>query len=206
MGTPLSTDGSSPAADDDKQSDPPGETGNFWRFAASGVFFQGGVASVEANTIVSALVQGLTGSSLAVGIAAAITRYGWLFPQIIVSYLAQRRKRRMPYYKFGAFGRAACLAAIAMLLWFGANLPGIIIIAAFFVLWTLYGFVSGIVGVPYNDIVARSVPSSRRSRLLALRFFGGGILALIVAGAAHELLRRYAFFFQAMPPHSLSVR
>ena len=124
MGTPLSTDGSSPAADDDKQSDPPGETGNFWRFAASGVFFQGGVASVEANTIVSALVQGLTGSSLAVGIAAAITRYGWLFPQIIVAYLARRRDRRMPYYKFGAFGRAACLAAIAMLLWFGANLPG----------------------------------------------------------------------------------
>lgn len=194
MGTPLSTDGSSPAADDDKQSDPPGETGNFWRFAASGVFFQSGVASVEANTIVSALVQGLTGSSLAVGIAAAVTRYGWLFPQIIVAYLAQRRERRMPYYKFGAFGRAACLAAIAMLLWFGANLPGTIIIAAFFVLWTLYGFVSGIVGVPYNDIVARSVPSSRRSRLLALRFFGGGILALIVAGAAHELLRRYAFF------------
>jgi MFS family permease len=191
---PSSTGGASPATDDDRQGGPTGAGKRFWRFAASGVFFQGGVASVEANTIVSALVQGLTGSPLAVGISAAITRYGWLFPQIIVAYLAQRRQRRMPYYKFGAFGRAACLAAIALLLLAGAELPSAAVVATFFVLWTLYGFISGIVGVPYNDIVARSIPSSRRSRLLALRFFGGGILALIVAAVAHELLRRYSFF------------
>ena len=180
---------------DGRQGAPPGAAhGNFWRFAMSGVFFQGGVVSVEANTIVSALVQGLTGSPLAVGITAAITRYGWLFPQIIVAYLAQRRERRMPFYKLGAFGRAACLAAIAILLWFGAGLPGTAVVAAFFILWTLYAFVGGIVGVPYNDIVARSVPSSHRSRLLALRFFGGGVLALVVAGFAHEVLGHFPFF------------
>ena len=46
----------------------------------------------------------------------------------------------------------------------------------------------GIVAVPYNDIVARSIPSARRSRMLAVRFFGGGILALAVAAAAHYFL------------------
>ena len=48
--------------------------------------------------------------------------------------------------------------------------------------------------MPYNDIVARSVPSSHRSRLLALRFFGGGVLALVVAGFAHEVLGHFPFF------------
>jgi hypothetical protein len=48
--------------------------------------------------------------------------------------------------------------------------------------------VGGIVAVPYNDIVARAIPSERRSRLLAARFFGGGLLALGVAAAAHWLL------------------
>ena len=52
---------------------------------------------------------------------------------------------------------------------------------------------AGVVGDPYNDIVARAVPSSRRSRLLAVRFFGSGILALIVAFAAHEILNRLEF-------------
>ena len=66
-------------------------------------------------------------------------------------------------------------------------------IALFFAVWTIYSFMSGIVAVPYNDIVARSVPSERRSRLLALRFFGGGVLALIVAAAAHRLLAALPF-------------
>lgn len=162
--------------------------GHFWRFAIGGVFFQGGAASVESSTIIAALVQGLTGSTLAVGAAAAISRYGWLFPQIIVAYLAQGRTRRMPFYAFGAFGRVACLAGVAALLWLGQGLPGGVVAGFFFLGWTAYAFVSGVVAVPYNDIVARAVPSSHRSRMLAIRFFGGGVLALGVAWAAHELL------------------
>jgi hypothetical protein len=118
---------------------------------------------------------------------------------LVVSIDYRRLSRPAPgavhaVYKFGAFGRATCLAAIAILLWFGANYSGIVVVVACFILWTLYAFISGMVGVPYNDIVARSVPSSSRSRLLALRFFGGGILALIVTGVAHELLSRLSFF------------
>ena len=60
-------------------------------------------------------------------------------------------------------------------------------------LWTAYAFVSGIVAVPYNDIVGRSIPSSRRSRMLAIRFFGGGLLGLGVAAAAGRLLNELAF-------------
>lgn len=56
----------------------------FWRIAVAGVLFQGGAAAVDTSTIVAALVHALTGSSFAVGAAAAIARYGWLFPQPIV--------------------------------------------------------------------------------------------------------------------------
>ncbi|MCH7864750.1 MAG: MFS transporter [Proteobacteria bacterium] len=165
----------------------------FWRISAGGIFFQGGAAAVDSSTIIAALVHGLTGSSFAVGAASAILRYGWLFPQIFVAYFAQRRRRRMPFYMVGAFGRATCLIGIAALLAFAGSLPGAFVVAMFFALWTLYAFVSGIVAVPYNDIVARSVPSARRSRLLALRFFGGGLLALGVAAAAHRLLAALPF-------------
>ena len=64
---------------------------------------------------------------------------------------------------------------------------------AVMVLWTAYAFVSGIVAVPYNDIVARSVPSEMRSRLLATRFFGGGVLALGVAAIADRLVANLEF-------------
>ena len=165
----------------------------FRRIAAAGIFFQGGAAAIDTGTIVAALVNALTGSAFAVGAAAAIARYGWLFPQLFVAYHAQRRVRRLSYYSVGAFGRVACLAAICILLFAVPHDFSQVTIAGFFVLWTLYAFIGGIVAVPYNDIVARSIPSAQRSRLLALRFFGGGLLALAVAAAASRLLGGFAF-------------
>lgn len=165
----------------------------FWRIATAGVFFQGGAAAADTSTIVAALVHGLTGSPFAVGAAAAIARYGWLFPQLIVGWLAQRQQRRLPFYMAGAFGRVACLVGVAGLLGIVGNQPGTGLTAAFFLLWTVYAFVSGIVAVPYNDIVGRSITSAHRSRMLAFRFFGGGLLALAVAGAADRLLAALPF-------------
>ena len=167
----------------------------FWRIATAGVFFQGGAAAVDTSTIVAALVHGLTGSPFAVGAAAAIARYGWLFPQLIVGWLAQsqRRQRRLPFYMVGAFGRVACLAGVAALLGVAGDQSGPLLIVAFFTLWTAYAFVSGIVAVPYNDIVGRSIISAYRSRMLAFRFFGGGLVALAVAGIADRLLDALPF-------------
>lgn len=170
---------------------PAAEPSRFRRIAAAGIAFQGGAAAVDTSTIVAALVHQLTGSALAVGASAAIARAGWLAPQVVVGYLAQRRERRLSLYSFGAFGRAIALIGVAAVL-FAVTDPRQAAIA-FFVLWTMYAFVSGIVAVPYSDIVARSVPSGRRSRLLAWRFFGGGLLALAVAAAADRLLSGVAF-------------
>jgi MFS family permease len=172
---------------------PAAEGSRFRRIAAAGIAFQGGAAAVDTSTIVAALVHQLTGSTLAVGAAAAIARAGWLVPQVVVGYLAQRRERRLPLYAFGAFGRAIALTAVAAVLLTVDEADSLGAVVAFFILWTLYAFISGVVAVPYNDIVARSVPSARRSRLLAWRFFGGGVLALAVAGAADRLLNGLPF-------------
>ena len=166
----------------------------FWKIAGAGATFQAGSSSVDSATIVASLVFQMTGSAFAVGAASAILRLGWLLPQLVVGYLAQRSPRRMPYYAFGAFGRATCLALIALLLWFSGASPGPTLAAAFLVLWTVYAFVSGIVAVPYNDIVGRAIRPDRRSRLLAWRFFGGGMLALAAAAVIHQVLDRAPSF------------
>ena len=160
----------------------------FWKIAGAGAAFQAGSSAVDSATIVASLVYQLTGNVFAVGAASAVLRLGWLLPQVVVGFLAQRAGRRMPFYIVGAFGRALCLALIAVLLAVAAGLPHGWVVAGFLALWTLYAFVSGIVAVPYNDIVGRSIPSGSRSRMLALRFFGGGVLALAIAAVVHRLL------------------
>ena len=138
----------------------------FWRIAGAGAAFQGGAAAVDSATVVASLVFQLTGSAFAVGFASAVLRLGWLLPQLVVGYLAERVDQRMPFYVFGAYGRAACLALIALLLWWGwdwpqLDWPPIPLAAGFLALWTVYAFVSGVVALPYNDIVGRSIPGDR---------------------------------------------
>ncbi len=159
----------------------------FGRVATAGITFQAGSAAVDSATIISALVFQLTGSSVLVGAVTAILRFGWLFPQLFVGFLAQRDGASMYYYKIGAFGRAGCMAALALVLATAAWWSQVQLAAAVMILWTAYAFVSGIVAVPYNDIVARSIASELRSRLLATRFFGGGLLALGIVAIADRV-------------------
>ncbi len=166
----------------------------FWKIAGAGAAFQAGSSAVDSATIVASLVYQLTGNVFIVAAASAALRLGWLLPQAVVGFLAQRADRSMPFYIVGAFGRAICLLLIALLLAVAAGLPQAWIAGGFLALWTLYAFVSGVVAVPYNDIVGRQVPSKSRSRMLALRFFGGGILALAVAALVHRLLASQGLF------------
>jgi MFS family permease len=166
----------------------------FWKITGAGASFQAGSAAVDSATVVASLVNHLTGSVYAVGAASAVLRLGWLLPQLLVGFLAQRANRRMPFYMAGAFGRATCLALIALMLLTVSEPAGAWVAGGFLLLWTLYAFVSGIVAVPYNDIVGRSIPSGARSRMLAWRFFGGGVLALGVAAVMHQLLATEKIF------------
>ncbi len=163
----------------------------FWHVAGAGAAFQAGSSAVDSATVMSALVHQLTGSAIAVGAVPTILRLGWLLPQIVVGYLAGKCGSSMPFYVLGAFGRTFAIAALAAILWLGgtAGWSFAALGAVTLVLWTIYAGLSGIVGVPYNDIVARSVPSEQRSRMLALRFFGGGVAALGVAAVADRLIR-----------------
>ena len=167
----------------------------FWHVAGAGTAFQAGSAAVDSATVMSALVFQLTGSTVAVGAVSTILRLGWLLPQLFVGYFAGRGASSMPFYVVGAFGRTAAIATLAIVLWIGATAGwayatlGALTLG----LWAFYAFLSGIVGVPYNDIVARSVPSERRSRMLSIRFFGGGVVALLVLALADRLLRTLDF-------------
>jgi energy-converting hydrogenase Eha subunit A len=112
---------------------------------------------------------------------------------LIIGFLARRPGTSMQYYVIGAFGRATCMALLALVLFVGANWSSLLLSVLVMILWTFYAFISGIVAVPYNDIVARSVPSKLRSRLLASRFFGGGVLALGIVAIADRLVGNLAF-------------
>jgi hypothetical protein len=69
----------------------------FRSVATAGSTFQAGSAAIDSATIMSALVFQLTRKLILVGPVTAILRFGWLFPQLIVGFLAQRDGSSMRY-------------------------------------------------------------------------------------------------------------
>jgi Na+/melibiose symporter-like transporter len=115
---------------------------------------------------------------------------------------------RKPIYLVGGGGRAACLGllAVALLVWpAGAGDTSFALLVVFFAVWAAFSFVAGLSGVPYNDVIARTIPSDRRSRLLGLRLFVGGALAAggglliraILRDAPEASLQPYGLIFGA---------
>jgi hypothetical protein len=69
----------------------------FRSVATAGNTFQAGSAAIDSATIMSALVFQLTGKLILAGPVTAILRFGWLFPLLIVGFLAQRGGSSMRY-------------------------------------------------------------------------------------------------------------
>ena len=115
----------------------PSERGRFWRMAGAGAAFQAGAAAVDSATVVASLVFQLTGSAFAVEFASAVLRLGWLLPQLVLGFLAERANRRMPFYAFGAYGRAICAGLIGLTLWLDGSWSATVLATAFLIIWTL---------------------------------------------------------------------
>lgn len=166
---------------------------NFFWLALAGALFEFGVAFAD-GAVVALFVARLTVSALAVGAAEAIARFGWLLPQLVAAHYAQALRYRKPIYLVAGWGRATALGLLAALLMFwedsGSPDAASALLVLFFALWTVFSFVSGLAGVPYNDIVGRAIPSEHRSRLLAGRVFVGGALGIGAGVAIRTILQR----------------
>ena len=146
----------------------------FWKIAGAGAAFQAGAAAVDSATIVANLVDRLTGNVFAVGAASAVLRLGWLLPQVVVGFLAQRARKSMPFYMVGAFGRAICLALIAGLLTFAVDVPDA---------WTTGGFLAlgpstrSSAGSSRSPTTTSSGARSRRAPAAGCWHFGSSAVA-----------------------------
>jgi MFS family permease len=178
---------------------------NFGWAAANGALFEFGASFADPGTVVAAFLGRLTPSPVAVGAAAAIARFGWLLPQLFAANYAQGLRHRKPIYLVGGWGRAFCLGTLALAFLLPTPLrdPPAAALSTFFVFWTAFSFVSGLAGAPYNDVIARTIPSGVRSRLLATRLFTGGALAAgaglivrtILLESSDSSLQPYALIF-----------
>ena len=142
----------------------------------NGALFEFAERLVDPPLVLTWFVSNLSNSNLLIGLVAPMGEAGWFLPQIFVSVPLQRMERKMPSYRVAAVIRSLTWIMLAAGVWLIDD-PRTLLVG-FFLLYGLARVMSGLAGLSYFDITAKTVPAHRRGLLFSLRLFLGGILGL----------------------------
>ncbi len=152
---------------------------NFTLGVLNGIFYHFSEAFRDRHFVMPVFILILTDSKIMVGVAAAIISAGWFLPQVFFTRWASTHQYKMPLYRVAAFIRICTWILITITVCFIGKGPSILVSSIFFLfLFIAYG-TGGLGGIPFMDIVAKSIPYERRSIFFAMRFILGGVVAFI---------------------------
>jgi len=160
------------------------EKRNFRLALLNGIFSRIGFRFVDSGMVLSAFVKELTNSNVMVGLISSTMRAGWMWPQLIMSNILEHRSRKMPFYIFGVAVRSLAWVFIVLLTVLIGARNYILLFVCFYSLYFIACSSMGVSTLPFNDILAKSVPANKRARLFSLRqliggFFGIGVGFLV---------------------------
>lgn len=145
-------------------------------FIGDGMFFNLGTAFLEGNTVLPTFASTLTSSPLLIGLVSTIRGFGYLLPQLFVAGYMERLSEKKPFMMAaGHVMRAAALGMAASALLAASNKG--LALALFFICLIVLSFSDGLGGIPWMDLVARTIPAERRAGLFGTMQTYGGIAA-----------------------------
>jgi MFS family permease len=149
---------------------------NYNCYAADCIFFNVGNAFFEPNSIIPAFLSQLTDSNILIGLSSTIRNCGWFLPQLFVANYVQGMVRKKPLgiICFALMRFSAGALAITAFLLAGKHPSAALLI--FYLFYIVFSFADGFSGVPWVDIMGKTIPPGQRGRLLATsQFIGGGL-------------------------------
>ncbi|MFZ3151111.1 MAG: MFS transporter [Anaerolineaceae bacterium] len=147
------------------------------------MFFTFGDCFVSINTIMPVFAANLTDSPLLIGLIPAIVNFGWFLPQLFLSGHVSRLKRKLPFArKMAVIERIPYLLMPLMALLVPHVSKNTALIMLFIVM-TLRGLASGMVALPWQEVLASVIPLSHRAR-----FFGVSRVMAQIVGVLGSLV------------------
>lgn len=152
---------------------------NFALGVLNGILFNIASSLISTGLVLPGLIRALGGGNLLVGILPTIEQGGWLLPQLLVGARLQSWPRKLPLYRWTAILRVVFFAGFSAAVALAGRFPPGWVLAAFFACYTLYNLGAGVAGIPFQEVVAKTVPPERRGTFFGLRLFGGGAVTLL---------------------------
>ncbi|OHD96683.1 MAG: MFS transporter [Sulfurimonas sp. RIFCSPHIGHO2_12_FULL_36_9] len=156
-----------------------------------GFFLAIGTTIAEPSTILPLIVNYFGGSSMLVGLFAALLRGGAVIVQLFAAFHAQSYKLMMPYLRRIFFVRFLSWFFIgAAILLFGKDYPNITLASIGFGLF-IFSFSAGFAAIYFREIMAKIFSHKFRGKTMAYRQFFSGAGGLLSGALAAWILESF---------------
>jgi len=159
---------------------------NFLANVMDMAFFMLGHSFFAAYTIMPVFISTLTDSPILIGIIPALEGAGWFLPQLFfANYLADKNRRLPIVLKLGIFDRIPIiLLAVGAL--FIPSLDKAFAVSLFLFIYGARTILSGLVALPWQELIATVIPVSHRGR-----YWGSALILGSLMGMAGTALSGY---------------
>lgn len=172
---------------------------NFTMGLIHGIFFTGGRAFINPDTILPVYLDHFTNSKVIIGLAGMIMGgfggIGNALPQLFVANRVENKIRKMGVLRAAITIRALCWGLLAIATYLFASSAPQLTIAFFFSFLIIFTLMGGIATVPFYDIWGKALPYNVRGRFFGYRQLGGGLLAISSGLIAKYILANDAIKF-----------
>ena len=169
---------------------------NFVVIVLDASFFFGAFAFLDPVAVLPVLLSDLSGSRIVVGLLSALQRAGWLLPQLLAASFVLHRPRKKPFVMYPVIISRLPFLGLAVLFntgWAAAHPRWTLLLLM--VGYGIFFFGDGLSGVPWHDIVGRTIPAQLRGRFFGSMQFLGGLLAVLAALEVRRVLSDQSLAF-----------
>jgi hypothetical protein len=155
---------------------PSGQHRNFWLGVLNGLFFNLAETLIDPTLVLVALVSRLTASPILIGLVTPLRDGAWYLPQLWLSGYVQNLPRKLVLYRQASVVRVFAWGALAVSV-FVLRDP-VWLLAVFFLTFGAYAIAAGVCGLPFTEVVAKTIPPHRRVIFFAWRLVLGGLAGI----------------------------
>ncbi len=166
---------------------------NFRAFLWHAAFLSLATSFMDVSTVVSSMVIKAGGTAVHLGFMTAIMLGGASLFQLVFAGLVSGKPHKKKYLLWGINSRVASLLCLALVFFESPHLSGNTIIAAIFLLLSVFAVSGAFANVAYVDVLGKAILSDSRKRFFSLKQVLGSFGVLASAVAARDLLTRQAY-------------
>ena len=151
--------------------------------------FAMGIALVDPVAVLPVLLANLGASNAVIGLVGTIQRAGWLMPQLLSASIVLHRPRRWGFVFYPCLvSRIPFYLLAVALLHPWSRTHQSVLLPLIIVTYALFYFGDGLCGVPWHDIIARSIPTTMRGRFFGSMQAFSGLLGVGSAAVVDRIL------------------